>query len=116
MKPPRLIGRALTAARIAAETQGTSLALLSAMKRSLGIHQLALLPETFRGGLPSHHRPIQAAAPRRWGNAELGSLPIGDWPRSSSAYTALFRDRVTTPRRIAERALSEIAGLSEQKP
>jgi aspartyl-tRNA(Asn)/glutamyl-tRNA(Gln) amidotransferase subunit A len=86
------------------------------MKRSLGIHQLAALPEAWRGPIPAHLRPTQAAAPRRWGDAALGAPPIRDWPRPSLAYAAAYRDRVTTPRRVAERALAEIAALAERRP
>src|SRR5262245_12800571 len=100
MKPPRLIGPALTAVRIAAETPGLTAVIREVMMRGLGIHELAALPAAWRGELRVHHRPIQARAARRWGDAALGALPTRAWPRSSLAYTAAYRDRATTPRRV----------------
>ena len=70
MKPPRLSGAALTAARIAAETPGTDAAVREIMKRSVGIDQLATLPEAWRDELPLDARPLQAGEARRWGNAD----------------------------------------------
>lgn len=110
------MGPALTAARIIAETRGPSAALLAVMKRNLGIHQLAALPEAWRDTIPAHHRPIQAAAARRFGDAGLGPPPTGAWPSPSLAYVAAYRDGKTTPRRVAERALAEIAALAERRP
>ena len=60
MKPPRLSGAALTAARIASETPGTDVAIREIMKRGLGLDQLATLPEAWRDELPLDARPLQA--------------------------------------------------------
>ena len=116
MKPPRLSGAALTAARIAAETPGTDAAVREIMKRGLGIEQLATLPEVWRDELPLDARPLQAGEARRWGNAGLGALPIRAWPRPTAAYAAAFREGTTTPRKIAERALRGLDVLAERRP
>src|SRR4051812_30880822 len=112
LKPPRLAGSTLAAVRIAAETKGTDAAVREVMKRGLGIDQIAGLPESFRGELPLDARPVRARDPRRWSEADLGPLPVRGWPRPARAYGAAYRDRVTDPRRVAERALSEIDRLA----
>lgn len=116
MKPPRLSGAALTAARIAAETPGTDAAVREIMKRSVGLEQLATLPEAWRDELPLDARPLQAAEARRWGNAGLGALPVRAWPRPAAAYAAAFREGRSTPRKIAERALRALDTLAERRP
>ena len=116
MKPPRLSGAALTAARIAAETPGTDVAIREIMKRGLGLEQLATLPEAWRDELPLDARPLQAGDARRWGNAGLGALPVRAWPRSSAAYAAAFREGKTTPSKVAERALRALETLAERRP
>ncbi|AUX28058.1 MULTISPECIES: amidase [Sorangium] len=116
MKVPRLTGRALTAARLAAEAPGSSAALRKVLKRALGIDRLSSLPDAWRDDIPAQARPIQAAAPRRWGDAALGALPRRDWPRTSLAYAAAYRHGAVDPRRVAERALSEIDALAAQRP
>ena len=116
MKPPRLSGAALTAARIAAETPGTDAAIREIMKRSLGIDQLGALPEAWRDDQPLDARPLQAAEARRWGNAGLGALPVRAWPRPTAAYAAAFREGRVTPRQVAERALRGLDALAERRP
>jgi aspartyl-tRNA(Asn)/glutamyl-tRNA(Gln) amidotransferase subunit A len=116
MKPPRLSGAALTAARLAAETPGPDAAVREIMKRGLGIEQLATLPEAWRDELPLDARPLQAGEARRWGNAGHGALPIRAWPRTTAAYAAAFRDGTTTPRKVAERALRALDALAERRP
>ncbi|WP_437600029.1 amidase [Sorangium sp. So ce590] len=116
MKVPRLTGRALTAARLAAEAPGSSVALRNVLKRTMGIDRLSSLPDAWRDEVPAQARPIQAAAPRSWDDAGLGALPLRDWPRTSLAYAAAYRRGATTPRRVAERALSEIDALAAQRP
>ncbi|WP_438041226.1 amidase [Sorangium sp. So ce128] len=116
MKVPRLTGRALTAARLAAEAPGSSAALREVMKRSLGIDRLASLPDAFRDDVPAEARPLQAAPPRRWEDAGLGAPPVRDWPRPSVAYAAAYRRGATTPLRVAERALSALEALAAERP
>src|SRR5262245_32977164 len=107
MQPPRLMGRTLTAVRIAAKIPGLEFVIREVVRRSLGLDKLPGLPEAWRGSIPLDARPIQAAAPRRWGDADLGPLPVRAWPRPSAAYTAAYQKLALTPRSVAERALSE---------
>jgi aspartyl-tRNA(Asn)/glutamyl-tRNA(Gln) amidotransferase subunit A len=137
LKPPRLSGSTLAAVRMAAETKGTDAAIREVMKRGLGIDQLLALPEAWRGEMPLDTRPISARPPRRAGHdgaasgpkpraSSVGaeaiestrdaSLPLRAWPRSSASYAAAYREKITTPRRVAERALAEIERLAGLRP
>lgn len=118
LKPPRLSGSTLTAVRMAAETKGTDAAIREVMKRGLGIDQLFPLPEAWRGGLPLDTRPIRAREPRRIepNASSMGPLPLRSWPRPAAAFAAAYRDRVTTPRKVAERALAEVERLATLRP
>jgi aspartyl-tRNA(Asn)/glutamyl-tRNA(Gln) amidotransferase subunit A len=116
MKPPRLSGSTLAAVRVAAETKGTDAAIREVMKRGLGIDQLAGLPEAWRGPMGLDARPLAAREPRRVEAPARDPLPLRGWPHPAAAYAAAYRDRVTTPRRVAERALSEVERLSGLRP
>src|SRR6516165_10640909 len=116
MKPPRLSGSTLAAVRRAAETKGTDVAIREVMKRSLGIDQLAALPEAWRGPIGLDARPLSARPPRQVTVPAADPLPLRGWPRPSAAYAAAYRDRVTTPRRVAERALHEVERLAGLRP
>jgi aspartyl-tRNA(Asn)/glutamyl-tRNA(Gln) amidotransferase subunit A len=48
--------------------------------------------------------------------AALDPLPLRGWPHPAAAYAAAYRDRVTTPRRVAERALHEVERLAGLRP
>ncbi len=115
--PPRISGRLLVAARIAAETPGAGAAVREVMKRGLKIDQLARLPEELRGPLPMEHRPLSGRpAPRALEDARLGAPEVGPWPRDAAAYDAAFRRGQTTPRRVIERALGELEALASRTP
>lgn len=116
LKPPRLAGSTLAAVRIAAETKGTDAAVREVMKRGLGIDQIAGLPEGWRGEIPLDAKPLRAREPRSYGDARLGPLPVRAWPHPAAAFAAAYRDRITDPRRVAERALAEIDRLSALRP
>ncbi len=116
LKPPRLSGSTLAAVRLAAETKGTEVAIREVMKRGLGIDQLLGLPEAWRAELPLDVRPLAARAPRRVAVARLDPLPLRAWPRPAAAYAAAYRERITTPRRVAEQALREIERLAGLRP
>ena len=100
---------------MAAETKGTDAAIREVMKRGLGIDQLGPLPEAWRGGISLDTRPVrareQAPIPPL-----VSPLPLRAWPRPMAAYAAAYRDRATTPRRVAERALAEVERLSTLRP
>lgn len=114
--PPRLAGRALTAARAAAEAPATSLAVRAIFRRALGLDELERLPDWWRGELPLDARPVCAKPDRP---RPSGSLPLPEpraWPRSSASYVAAYRARETTPSRVAERALEELRSLAARTP
>jgi aspartyl-tRNA(Asn)/glutamyl-tRNA(Gln) amidotransferase subunit A len=116
MKPPRLIGRALSAARLAAERPGSRALVQAVARRSLNIDALAALPEALRGLLPSHQRPIQAAPPRRWLDAAPSPLSRPPWPHAAGAYVEAYRAGALTPRVVAERALAALDALAARSP
>jgi aspartyl-tRNA(Asn)/glutamyl-tRNA(Gln) amidotransferase subunit A len=116
MKPPRLSGSTLAAVRLAAETKGTDAAIREVMKRGLGIDQLLALPEAWRGEIPLDARPLAARPPRIASAPQAEALPLRAWPRPAAAFTASYRDRVTTPRKVAERALREVERLGLLRP
>jgi aspartyl-tRNA(Asn)/glutamyl-tRNA(Gln) amidotransferase subunit A len=115
--PPRLAGRLLTAARIAAEAPGTGAAVREVMRRGLRVDLLPTLPDELRGPLAMEHRPLSARpAPRELEDAALGAPETRPWPRVSAAYQAAFRGGHLTPRRLAERALGELEALASRTP
>ncbi len=116
MKPPRLSGSTLAAVRMAAETKGTDAAIREVMKRGLGIDKLLGLPEAWRGPVGLDARPLASREPRRLEAQPVDPLPVRAWPHPAAAYAAAYRDRVTTPRRVAERALQEVDRLAGLRP
>jgi aspartyl-tRNA(Asn)/glutamyl-tRNA(Gln) amidotransferase subunit A len=115
--PPRISGRLLTAARIAAETPGAGVAVREVMKHGLAIDTLATLPEELRGPLAMDTRPVRARdEPRRLEDAGLGLPATRAWPHPSAAYQAAFAEGRATPRRVAERALGELEALASRTP
>ncbi|MFT3774187.1 MAG: amidase [Minicystis sp.] len=115
LKPPRLSGSTLAAVRMAAETKGTDAAIREVMKRGLGVDQLFGLPESWRGGIALDTRPLRARDARRI-EPRPSPLPLRSWPRPAAAFAAAYRDRVTNPRRVAERALAEVERLATLRP
>lgn len=117
-KSPRLSGRALAAIRVAAEAPASSSAVREIFKRTLGIDELARLPEECRGELPLDAHPSRARKQRRAReDAGLGA-PRSDkaWPRAAGAYVRSYADKVTTPERIVEHALAELETLGSRRP
>lgn len=116
MKPPRLTGQALRAARLAAETPGSDAAIREVMRRGLGINELATTPNAWRGEMPTDARPIQARKEPRARQGELLHVPVRAWPPPASAYVRAFREGTHTVRQVAERALVELEGLASRRP
>lgn len=120
---PRISGRALLAARIAAETPGTAVAVREAMKRGLGITALQQLPHDARyPNVPLDARPLAARPPRARPDA---GLPLPDTrgtsgtSRSNATIADLqraFLSRSITPTDVAERALAALASLADRRP
>ena len=116
MKVPRLSGSSLRMARLAAESRAASAMVTQILKRQLGIDELGQLPESARGNLPLAYQPIRARPEPRKLTGTLPLPPRSSWPRTSADYRAAFAAGRTTPREVAERALSELARLGQRKP
>ena len=114
---PRISGRALTAARIAAEAPGTAAALREAMKRGLGIDALARLSEDARAALlPVDVRPVAGRPPRARPDAGLPRTTTGGALRSAAEIQGAFREGRASPVEVAERALAAISALRDRRP
>ncbi len=115
MKPPRLTGKALIAARVAAENPATSALLRDVLKASLGLDRLAALPTSARGEWPMTQVPIQARAPRELPHAGLGTHERKVWPRSHEELRAAMAAGRTDPAALAERALGIVTSLARNR-
>ena len=120
MKPPRIRGPALRAARVAAETPGSDGIIREIMKRGLGIDLLSTLPESMRGEVPLDAKPLRARPPVD-GDGEAGSVvaaptPSQAWPRTSATLAAAYRAGTTTPRTVAERAIAALTEIAARRP
>jgi aspartyl-tRNA(Asn)/glutamyl-tRNA(Gln) amidotransferase subunit A len=120
VKVPRISGARLRMARIAAETPASSVLVRNFLKRTLGVEKLGEIPESLRADLPLDYRPLRAKSELRQpaGERPLPSSSTGGgiWPRRSSDFVAAYLAKRTTPHRVAERALAELARFAEQKP
>ncbi len=115
MKPPRIRGAALRAARVAAETPASSALIREIMKRGLGIDALPGLPESMRGDVPIDAEPLRARAFVERPHAPAPA-PSSAWPHAAAAYAAAYREGKTTPRVVAERAIAALAELARRRP
>jgi aspartyl-tRNA(Asn)/glutamyl-tRNA(Gln) amidotransferase subunit A len=115
MKPPRIRGPALRAARVAAETPASDALIREIMKRGLGIDALPGLPEAMRGDMPIDAKPLSARKPVERPPAPAPA-PAPAWPRAASAFAAAYRERQVTPRAVAERAIAALAELAARRP
>jgi aspartyl-tRNA(Asn)/glutamyl-tRNA(Gln) amidotransferase subunit A len=117
VNPPRLRGRALTAARIAAETKGTNAAVEAIMRAGLRFDILSKLPAEARGELLTQAKPFRARKEARIAHgAGLPAPAVRAWPRSSIAYVEAFRALRLTPREVLERALLALDDLARRTP
>jgi aspartyl-tRNA(Asn)/glutamyl-tRNA(Gln) amidotransferase subunit A len=95
LKPPRLIGPALSAIRAAAETGPTAALLKGVLSESLGLDKLRAVPHFQRLALPMSNEPVVARAERSLPDAGLGSLPRASgadaWPRTSADLRAAYQ-------------------------
>lgn len=103
-------------ARIAAEAPASRALVRQVLKRTLGIDQLAGIPDGLRADIAPDRGPLRAHKDARQLEGDLPLGPPSNWPRRSPDYVAAFADRRTTPREVAERALAELARLDEQRP
>lgn len=116
MKPPRLRGAALVAARAAAENAATGAVLRAALEQSLGLDRLAALPASARGETPLDAFPVRAKASERPLPAEELPLPEPSaWPLGVRAYRAAFDAKKTDPVAVVERALARVQALADNR-
>lgn len=113
--PPRLSGRALQGiVRLSRTTAGKRL-LYQVFRSDLRIGQLEQLPEPLFGGMPVDNRPVAGRPPRQAADAGL-PLPSPPWSGSSETLAQAFRERKTTPREVADRALEAARALATRRP
>jgi aspartyl-tRNA(Asn)/glutamyl-tRNA(Gln) amidotransferase subunit A len=116
VKVPRLSGPPLKLARIAAENPGSAGLVRQLLRRTLRVDELGALPSALRADLPIDHRPIRA---RKNPRASIGELPLPagtGWPERSADFAHAYATGQTTPRIVADRALSELARLAALRP
>lgn len=116
IEPPRLRGRALRAARVAAESPILGGALREALRRGLGLHELATLPSEWRRDPSLSGLPLRARGPAMWDNSALQPPTTRSWPRTSEDIRAHYASRGLTPRALADRAIEAMSELAARKP
>ncbi len=116
MKPPRLKGGALTAARMAAENPATSAILGDVLKQSLGLDRLAVLPQSARGALGLDVTPVRAKAePRALPHDGLSPAARKLWPRAHEDVAAAFSEKKVAPLELTERSLRFLRQLASNR-
>ncbi len=116
MKPPRLRGRALSAARAAAENPATAALLRGVLKQSLGLDRLAALPPSARGAMPVDTAPLRGAAQARaLPDAGLGAPTRSDWPRSSRDLQAAIASGKLDVVELQTRVSAQLRALSDNR-
>jgi aspartyl-tRNA(Asn)/glutamyl-tRNA(Gln) amidotransferase subunit A len=111
VKPPRLRGRALQLARVAAESGSTLVS--NALKASLGIDKIKALPADVRGDVPMSARPVRAKAePRALDDQALGPITEHAFPPGARAFCRAYLEERSSPVAVAERALAALEKLS----
>jgi aspartyl-tRNA(Asn)/glutamyl-tRNA(Gln) amidotransferase subunit A len=115
LKPPRLRGRALTAARAAAENGATAALLRDVLKKSLGMDKVASLPAQVRGELPLDAVPVRARPPRAMPPSDLPAPRAKGWPHASDAYRVSYESQKVSPDSVAERSLAAVKALAHNR-
>ena len=111
--PARVSGAPLRAVAALADRRPVALALRMALGAELAIDSLAKLGESARGSLILDPQPLQARPPRSAGNERRAEPPVpSSWPRTSAGYAERYRAARTTPRAVAESALTEARKLA----
>lgn len=113
MKPPRLRGRALGAARAAAEHPATAALLGDVLKQSLGLDKLGRLPDSARLAVPVDTTPLCARPGRELPREDLGTPTRPGWPRSSSELARALDEQTVDASSLVDRALRALEALSQ---
>jgi aspartyl-tRNA(Asn)/glutamyl-tRNA(Gln) amidotransferase subunit A len=115
VRPPRLRGRALVAARTAAENAATAALLAGVLKKSLGIERLAGLPASARGAIPFDTAPLCARRERALPNDTLAAPARKVWPRASADLAAALASGKIDAVTLAERARGAATSLAANR-
>ena len=115
MKPPRLVGPALSAIRAIAETGPTATLLKSILNESLGLDKLRALAVHEREALPMSNEPLVARAEKRLNDAGHAAPKSHGWPRTSAELRAAYASGVTTPEEIGRRSLAFVRRLEANR-
>jgi aspartyl-tRNA(Asn)/glutamyl-tRNA(Gln) amidotransferase subunit A len=115
VKPPRLRGRALVAARTAAETSATAALLAGVLKKSLGLEQLAALAGSLRGAMPLDMIPLRAKRERPLPEGSLDPAVHKLWPRSVASLSSALQESKVDPVLLAERAMQAATSLADNR-
>lgn len=113
--PPRLSGRALQGIVRLSRTSAGKRLLYQVFRSDLRIAQLDQLPEELFGGMPIDNRPVAGRPPRQAPDAGL-PLAAPPWSGSSESLARAYRERKTTPREVADRALEAARALASRRP
>ncbi len=114
--PARMSGRALAALLFAVRHTPARLALSRVLRAQLGIEALRALPGDLRGDLAVAFTPLRARTERHREDAGLGMPVRREWPLTTAALAAAYRDRRATPQEVAERALAGARRLGAEGP
>ncbi|HEY2518001.1 MAG TPA: amidase [Polyangiaceae bacterium] len=116
LRTPRLSGYALASLARLARSRAGGTALRGILRAELKVGQLTSLPDALRADLPPSVRPLQARPPRTPEDAGL-PVPGGNaWAGTSESFTVAYRDGMTTPRAVVERALDAARELASRNP
>lgn len=116
MKPPRIAGKALVAARLAAENPATGALLSDVLKKSLGLDRLAALPDSARAPLGLDVAPLRAKSSARvLPDDGLGPIAHKGWPRSHAEIAAAYASKKADPSQIADRAFAAVRHLADNR-
>jgi Asp-tRNA(Asn)/Glu-tRNA(Gln) amidotransferase A subunit family amidase len=116
MRTPRLSGYALASLARLARSRAGGVALRGMLRGELQVGQLAALPDALRGDLPLDTNALQARPPRRGEDARHPAPGGASWAGTSESFTRAYRDGVTTPREVIERALDAARELAARAP
>ncbi len=115
MKPPRLVGPALTAARLAAESGPAGALLKNVLSESLGLDKLKAVPEHDRSTVPVTNEPLVARAEKKLSDAKLPPPKGHSWPRTSAELRAAFAAGTVSPEDIGRRSLAFVRRLEANR-
>ncbi|MBL9023194.1 MAG: amidase [Myxococcales bacterium] len=115
MRPPRLRGRALVAARTAAETPATAALLAGVLKKSLGLEKLGALSAEVRGALPVDMLVLRAKRERALPADDLPVAKHKVWPRTAASLAESLASSSVLAETLAARAHQAAKTLADNR-